>query len=59
MFKRYLVFIVFSVEGRCDSERSDIRELGAALNALSAPSVADTAKWTRIRDAMKAAAEYV
>ncbi|CAH2106717.1 unnamed protein product [Euphydryas editha] len=52
------LFKIFEkVEGRCDSERSDIRELGAALNALSAPSVADTARWTRIRESMKAAAE--
>ncbi|XP_049868827.1 sorting nexin-8-like [Pectinophora gossypiella] len=45
------------VEGRCEAERADIREMGAGLNALSAPATGDSQRWTRIRLAMKAAAE--
>ncbi|XP_038211760.1 sorting nexin-8-like [Zerene cesonia] len=44
-------------EGRCEAERADIRELGAALHALSAPAAADSPRWAGIRDAVKAAAQ--
>ncbi|KAI5631881.1 PX domain-containing protein [Phthorimaea operculella] len=45
------------VESRCEAERADIRELGAGMNALSAPSPGDTARWTHIRSSLKAAAD--
>ncbi|CAH2235166.1 sorting nexin-8-like [Pararge aegeria] len=49
--------IIEKVEGRCESERADIRELGAALHSLSSPSAADTVRWARMREALRAAAE--
>ncbi|XP_052740455.1 uncharacterized protein LOC112056556 isoform X2 [Bicyclus anynana] len=49
--------IIEKVEGRCSAERADIRELGAALHALSAPAAADNARWAHMRDALRAAAE--
>ncbi|KAL4709867.1 hypothetical protein ACJJTC_003830 [Scirpophaga incertulas] len=45
------------VEGRGEAERADIREMGAGLNALSAPSVADSPRWSNVKEAMRAAAE--
>ncbi|XP_034830788.1 sorting nexin-8-like [Maniola hyperantus] len=49
--------IIEKVESRCEAERTDIRELGAALNALSSPSAADTVRWARLREGLRAAAE--
>ncbi|XP_041977955.1 sorting nexin-8-like [Aricia agestis] len=52
------LFKIFEkVEGRCEAERADIRELGAALHALSAPADADNARWTTLKDALKSAAD--
>lgn len=45
------------VESRCETELADIRELGAALSALSTPASIDTERWTHMRDSLKAAAE--
>ncbi|XP_047517864.1 sorting nexin-8-like [Pieris napi] len=46
-------------ESRCEAEQVDIRELGAGLSALSVTSKADTQRWTRVRESMKAAAQLV
>ncbi|RVE45921.1 hypothetical protein evm_009394 [Chilo suppressalis] len=47
------------VEGRCEAERADIREMGAGLSALSTPSIADGPRWSNAKEAMKAAADLV
>lgn len=47
------------VEGRCEAERADIREMGAGLNALSTPSAADGPRWSQAKESMKAAADLV
>ncbi|CAK1595815.1 unnamed protein product [Parnassius mnemosyne] len=52
------LFKIFErVEGRCEAERADIRELGAGLSALSSPSPADSPRWLAVRQSMKSAAE--
>ncbi|XP_061377265.1 sorting nexin-8-like [Danaus plexippus] len=52
------LFKIFEkVESRCETELADIRELGAALSALSTPASIDTERWTHMRDSLKAAAE--
>ncbi|XP_075973203.1 sorting nexin-8-like [Anticarsia gemmatalis] len=49
--------IIEKVEGRCEAERSDLRELGAGLSALSTPASVDTPKWTTVKRALANAAE--
>lgn len=39
------------VKIRCEAEKSDFRELGAALQALSTRDAADTPLWTRLKQA--------
>lgn len=47
------------MEGRCDAERSDLRELGAGLSALGAPAAIDTPRWSSVKRALIHAAELV
>lgn len=49
--------IIEKVESRCEAERSDLRELGAGLNALSAPSTVDTPRWNIVKRALANAAD--
>ncbi|XP_013143705.1 PREDICTED: sorting nexin-8-like [Papilio polytes] len=42
--------------GRCEAERADIRELGAALSALGAAPAAEPPAWLAVRGALKTAA---
>ncbi|XP_053607266.1 sorting nexin-8-like isoform X2 [Plodia interpunctella] len=45
------------VESRSEAERADIRELGAGLSSLSAPSTADSARWICVKEALRVAAD--
>ncbi|XP_059059152.1 uncharacterized protein LOC131852500 isoform X2 [Achroia grisella] len=45
------------VESRSEAERADIRELGAGLNALSAPVAADSPRWSHVKESLRAAAQ--
>ncbi|XP_060803075.1 uncharacterized protein LOC106142008 isoform X2 [Amyelois transitella] len=45
------------VENRSEAERADIRELGAGLNSLSAPTTSDSARWICVKEALRAAAD--
>ncbi|CAB3223684.1 unnamed protein product [Arctia plantaginis] len=49
--------IIEKVEGRCDAERLDLRELGAGLSALGAPAAIDTPRWSTVKRALTHAAE--
>ncbi|XP_068631649.1 sorting nexin-8-like [Battus philenor] len=52
------LFKIFErVEGRCEAERADVRELGAALGALASPAPADCSRWLTVRNAIKSAAD--